>query len=267
MSKDVKESQIDLPISVISELCDKINSAGWRIYYAYPFMNSDPTCDQQLPEVIKLLKKKLKSHTLVSTNGVLYSRRHLLRDRNLNSVQFTFSAATPKLYEKVHGKPLYSEALKTINWLLKNKYWHQHVGVRYIAYKGNLHELPTWSRMFKDLQREVRPLHFSPDRQTSDQLKDVEQPIMKMLYTRQQEHYRRNELPCGCFHNLSISYKGEVMQCCDLPYKYNWGHVSEVDLEEVRHKRLELGLNHEGCKTCNQKYAHWEQLFEKYVWN
>lgn len=259
-------NSLDLSLSTIEYVCEQLVRLKWRVDYAYAYMNSDPLCDLRLPTINKILKKKLDCNILVSTNGVSYSRRHLLSDSNLNDVRFTISAASPEMYAKVHGKPLFHMALKTLCWLQHNKKWNQHLGVRFIAFKDNLKELPRWKRFFSDMTQEVRPLHFGCDRKTSASLSEGH-PFMKVLYGVQQEYFKRKRLPCNCFHNLAVSYDGKIMQCCDLPYEYNWGHVEEVDFEEVWHKRLELGLNHPGCRGCNQKNADWKRLFEEYVWD
>jgi glutathione peroxidase-family protein len=114
---------------------------------------------------------------------------------------------------------------------------------------------------------QVRPLHYGGDRTTSNRVKDALIKNMKDYYSRQQQNFAKNNMPCNCFHNFSVGYDGSFMQCCDLPYKYNWGHVEEIDIQEIWQKRLELGLNHPGCKECNQKNAEWKALFEKYVWS
>ena len=260
--------RFDLPLPTIEHVCKEISGLRWRLEYAYPYMNSDPLCDLRLHEIAKVLKKELKCLTLLSTNGVLWKRRDLLRDRNLNDVYFTFSADNGLLYEKVHGKPFFQEALKTIVWLEHNRFWNQRVGVRYILFRENKQGLAGWQELFEGLLQEVRPLHFSFEtRLKSYGLKDTVDPLLQHYYKRQQEFFASKKLPCNCFHNLAVSYTGEIMQCCDLPYKYSWGHVEEVDIEEVWQKRLEIGLNHPGCRGCNQKNRDWRSLFEKYVWN
>jgi len=229
-------------------------------------MNTDPLLEKRMPTITKIIHKKLKCQILISTNGVLYSQRHLLRDPYITDVCFTISAATPELYQKVHGKPLFDQAVKTLFWLHKSKFWNQRIWLRYILFGDNLHELEAWKKMFQMFPQEVRPLHYGGDRNVSNKLKATLDEKISAYYNKQQHFFKNNNLPCNCFHNLSIGYDGSFMQCCDLPYKYNWGHVEEIDLLETWQKRLELGLNHIGCRQCNQKNPDWEALFEKYVW-
>lgn len=262
----IKESG-DLPISTIEHVVNEMHQNNMLVEYAHPFMNTDPLLDKRMQTITKMIYKKLKCQILTSTNGVLYSRRHLLRDPYLTDVCFTISAATPETYNKVHGKPLFDQAVKTVFWLQKNKFWNQRIWLRYILFGDNMHELEAWKEMFQMFPQEVRPLHYGGDRTTSNRLKNALTKNMKDYYNRQQQNFAKNNMPCNCFHNFSVGYDGSFMQCCDLPYKYNWGHVEEIDIQETWQKRLDLGLNHPGCKECNQKNAEWKALFEKYVWS
>jgi MoaA/NifB/PqqE/SkfB family radical SAM enzyme len=256
----------DLPMSTMEHVLNEMRRNKMFVEWAHPFMNSDPLLDKRMPEITKMIYKNLKCQILTSTNGVLYNRRHLLRDPYLHDVCFTISAATPETYNKVHGKPLFDQAVKTVFWLQKNKFWNQRVYLRYILFGGNIHELDAWRKKFHMFPQEIRPLHFGGDRATSNKLRNALDKNMEQYYDYKQHVYMRDQLPCNCFHNLAIGYDGSFMQCCDLPYKYSWGHVEEIDLQETWQKRLELGLNHPACRECNQKNLKWKELFEKYVW-
>jgi len=256
----------ELPLSTIESVADELCRNKIQINDVYPFMNSDPLLEIRLPAIVNLLKKKLQCLILVSTNGVLYSRRHLLRNRDINDVCFSISAADESTYNYVHGKPLFQNVLKTIDWITQNKFWNQRIQLRYILFKENVDNLGKWQKLFKGYIQEVRPLHWGETREQSDQLRDSEHPLLKHYRELQLRKFKRLRAPCNCFHNLAISFDGKFMQCSDLPYEYNWGHIEEIDLMETWRKRLDLGLNHEACRSCNQMNPDWKQLFEKYVW-
>jgi len=257
----------DLPLSTIEHTCKEMVKHKMFVEFAHPFINTDPLVDKRMHKIYKILWDTLKCQVLTSTNGVLFSRRELLRSPYLTDVWFTISAASSKLYREVHGKPLFQQAIKTLYWLKKNKFWNQRLGLRFILYERNIHELPKWLKFFGGFQYEIRPLHYGGDRKASDKIKTPLNEIMKAHYLLQKQMFVDQKRPCNCFHNLSIGFDGSFMQCCDLPYKYNWGHVEEIDLLETWHKRLDLGLDHPGCKGCNQVNPEWKTLFEDCVWN
>lgn len=256
----------DLSLNTIRHVLNELKRNKVTIHLAYPFMNSDPLLEKRLPTITKMIKKTLHSKILVSTNGVLYNRRFLLRDPNINDVCFTISASDADTYLKVHGKPFFGKALKTLRWLTHHKFWNQRIQVRYILFRQNVHSLPEWQTMFSQYTQEIRPLHWGETRQKSTTLQDNETLVLDAYRKIQQEKFRTHKLPCNCFHNLAISFDGKLMQCCDLPYEQNWGHIEEIDLMETYWKRLDLGLNHPGCWGCNQVNPEWKQLFEEYVW-
>jgi len=255
-----------LPLSTINYVIDELAENHVQIAYVYPFMNSDPLLETRLPTIVRMVKKKLGSLILISTNGVLYKRRHLLRNRDINDVCFTVSASDPVTYEQVHGKPLFHSVLNTLTWISWHKFWNQRIQLRYILFKDNVQSLAKWQNLFKDYSQEIRPLHWGKTREKSDKLRDSEHPLLTHYQKMQIQKFQRLRVPCNCFHNLSISFDGKLMQCCDLPYENNWGHVEEIDLMETWRKRLDLGLNHPACKSCNQVNPEWKTLFEKYVW-
>lgn len=254
----------DLSLKLINYIIAELKRSKVQISHGYPFMNSDPTLEKRLPTITKTLKKHLHCLVLISTNGALYNRRHLLRDPNINDICFTISASNSKLYAQIHGKPLYTNVLKTIEWLTQNKYWHQRIQLRYILFHQNSHDLANWQQTFKDYMQEVRPLHWGATRTTSKKHKDST-ALIETYKQQQIEKFTRLRVPCNCFHNLAISYEGKFMQCSDLPYTYNWGHVEEIDIMETYRKRLDLGLNHKGCRDCSQKNPHWKELFERFT--
>lgn len=254
----------ELPFSSINSVVDQLCQRRIRLTWAYPFMNTDPTLDDQLPEVAKLLKKRLHCRTLVSTNGVSFGKRHLLRSRDIDVVAFTICGVDNPSYTTYHRKPFFNQATATLRWLQANKFWKQHLQVRYILYSGNADNLARWQTIFGEFDQEIRPLHSGDNRQVSKAL-EQQNSLLEFYRKKQITMFIENEIPCNCFHNLSVSFDGRLMQCCDLPYSQNFGHVEEIDVLEAYRKRLDRGLDVEGCRSCTQKNPFWHELFEKYA--
>jgi sulfatase maturation enzyme AslB (radical SAM superfamily) len=256
----------DLPISTIEHVAKELERNGIFINYARPWMNTDPTVENRLPEICAILKKHLGCRIDLFTNGVLFNRRHMLVDKNVDDIRFTISASNDKLYAEVHGRPLFSKAVETLYWVKSNKLPHQRIWVNFILFDKNAHDLTNWQTLFGEFKQNVRVLHYGEDRKTSTVIAKGSEELLKKYRKNMIERIIAQERPCTCFENMSISYDGKFMQCCDVSYEHNWGHVEEIDIKEAIAKRLDVGLNHKGCKGCIQKNPHWKELFEKYVW-
>lgn len=258
-------SQRILPMSTLDRLLEMLSEKKVFINYARPWMNGDPLLELRLKEINKKIKKALGARIDIFTNGVEYKNRHLLHDSNINDIRFTISAANEELYNTVHGRPKFSEALKTLEWVTRHKYFYQRLWINFILFDENAHNLADWQKMFQNYRQDVRCLHFGEGRNQSKQLTDFDVE----LKTRRDAFFRsieQQEKPCPCFGNMAISSEGKMLQCCDVDYKFNWGHIEEIDVMEAYRKRLDAGLNHIACRNCNQKNPHWKELFEKYVW-
>ncbi|MCW4035374.1 MAG: radical SAM protein [Candidatus Bathyarchaeota archaeon] len=261
------DSSGDLPLSTIEHVASELKRNGIFINYARPWMNTDPTVENRLPEICAILKKHLGCRIDLFTNGVLFKKRHMLVDENVDDIRFTISAANADLYNEVHGRPLFSEAVKTINWVKNNKLRHHRMWVNFILFEKNAHDLHNWQEMFADFKQDIRVLHYGEDRLTSSNVAQGSEDLLSTYRKGLINKLIAQERPCTCFENMAISYNGKFMQCCDISYEHNWGHVEEIDIQEAINKRLDVGLNHEGCKGCVQKNPHWKELFEEHVWS
>jgi MoaA/NifB/PqqE/SkfB family radical SAM enzyme len=229
-------------------------------------MNTDPNVENRLPEICAILKKHLRCRIDLFTNGVLFNKRQMLVDKNVDDIRFTISASNNELYTLVHGKPLFSNAVKTLQWVKHNKLRHQRIWVNFVLFDKNAHDLANWQKLFGEFKQDVRILHYGEGRKTSTNIAKGSEELLERYRKSVIERIVAQERPCTCFDNLAIGYDGKVMHCVDIAYEYNWGHIEEIDIKEMIAKRLEIGLNHEGCKGCSQKNPHWKELFEKYVW-
>jgi wyosine [tRNA(Phe)-imidazoG37] synthetase (radical SAM superfamily) len=254
-----------MSLHALKRLLDVLEQNNTFIVYACTEGNGDPLLEPRLPTIAKMIKDQIGAKIDVFTNGVLYNNRHLLNSPYLDDIRFSISASNPELYEHVHGKPLFHNALKTLKWVSNHKHFHQRLWVNFILYKDNAHDLENWKHMFKHYYQDIRPLHLGESRPQSSSLEENN----KIVEHHQQLYLNRiikHEIPCSCFHGLAVSSHDTFMQCIVLPYEYNWGNIEEIDILETYRKRLDIGLDHPGCKGCNQKNPHWRELFEKYVW-
>lgn len=236
------------------------------IMYVRPFMNGDPLLESRLSRITKMIKKILGCRVDIYTNGSLYRFRNRLYDSNLDEVRFTISAATPETYEKIHGRPLFSDVMKTLLWFTTNKFWWQRIYINYVLCQDNWDELEAWKQLFSGYRQNILALHEGVDQKQSKDAKGKKTfgEALKRATVPSNLTYSQDR-PCPCFHALSINYRGEVMQCCDLPYSFNHGHVEEIgDIIEFWHKRVEAGLDVPGCRECNFKNPKWKEIFEKY---
>ena len=258
-------SQKILPMSSIDSLLEALHEQKVFINYVRPWMNGDPLLEPRLKEINAKIKKELGSRIDIFTNGVAYDNRHLLHDKNINDIRFTISAANEELYNIVHGRPKFSDALKTLDWVTRHKYFYQRLWINFVLFDENAHNLAEWKKMFENYRQDVRCLHLGESRKQSKNLSDFD---VELQNRREAffERLDREERPCSCFGNMAISCEGNMLLCCDVDYKFNWGHVEEIDVMEAYRKRLDVGLDHTACRDCNQKNPHWKELFEKYVW-
>jgi MoaA/NifB/PqqE/SkfB family radical SAM enzyme len=235
------------------------------------FMNGEPTLDERLPKLVSLAMKHTGTPSLIDTNGTVTANRHLLLHPNLRLVRFTISAATRDTYRIVHGKDLFDDAVKNFKWFNEHKYPSQRAWLHFITTEDNKHEVDKWIQLFRGYGRTIFPVHVSPMQKNSIEVKHKEwQPRPFAVYPDGSTHTVKPEptspyYPCPCWSILAIGFNGEIMQCCDYPYKYNYGKVGEVDLDEAWKERNKVGFDNECCKDCSLKFSHGTKIFQKYV--
>jgi MoaA/NifB/PqqE/SkfB family radical SAM enzyme len=261
-----------LPLSVIEQVLKQVHDYGWFINRVSPFMNGEPLLEKRLSLIMSLIKKYTGARIGLYTNGTVTSNREVLLDKNVDLVNFTLSATTPETYFKVTRHNLYDEATKNIEWFSKNKRLNQRLRMVFVLCKENMHELSEWRRKYKNYDQAVRPVHDAEDvkpqsRQAEDGLSFEELHKLSSLEIYPLNKHYELDAPCSAWGALSINYKGEIMQCMDLPYELNFGNIADVNIKEVWHKRLDQGLNCKGCRECKMKNPDWKVIFEKYVWN
>lgn len=260
-----KVDKVDMDYGDLLAVLDELKRNKVYLSYCNAYMNGDTLLEKRLPQITADIKRRLGCPISVFTNGAEYKNRMLLLDPNLDEIRFTISAHNRDLYAKIHGRDRWTDVLLTLGFVKTNKFRGQTVGVNYVLFDMNALYLWKWKTKFKDFNQEIRCLHSGDTREKSNDLSDSSDILAgyrKLFFDR----LIQRERPCACFGNMSIGVNGHLLQCCDTPYKFDYGHIQEIDLMEMWRKRLDLGLKAEGCRDCNQKNPNWKSLFEKYVW-
>jgi MoaA/NifB/PqqE/SkfB family radical SAM enzyme len=234
-----------------------------------PFMNGDSLLETRMPQITRLINQYLpKARVDVFTNGAAYKNRRLLVDPNINDVRFTISAASEKMYERIHGKPYFQRVLKTLKWTTAHKLPHQHIIINFVLTGYNVTELEAWKRKFSMYEQDIRPIHVGIDQDSAEEAvhglsfkhacklscNPMLHPTMKFSEDRL----------CCCWHDLAISWDGHLMQCPDVSYECNYGKVEEVDILDFWRWRVSRGLDNRWCRACNFRDPDWRDILAKY---
>jgi MoaA/NifB/PqqE/SkfB family radical SAM enzyme len=260
--KNFGESEQGLmPLDIVSKVLKETAGTVRRIHC---FKDGEVLLDGRLPEILKLCKTiNPKAITVIYTNGSVTANRHFLVDPNLDEVHFTVSAASPEVYAQVHGKPFFNQVVDNIEWFLRHR-TVQKGFVHFVIVRENVKDLEIWKERFNGLTQVVSMLHdskFQPaSKKCIDKLKGVD---VRGLSTFQGKMAK--DLPCTVFNNLSVGVNGELLQCCDAPYKFNYGRVGEISVAEAWQRRNENRMCNEACRGCNLRRSNWKEVFEKYL--
>ena len=209
--------------------------------------------------------------SIIDTNGAAWQNRHLLLHPNLKITRFTISAATPETYLKVHGKPYFHRALSTFYWFLRYKHKHQIPWLHFITTRNNQHEVNSWIKHFSGVGRTVFPLHRIPEfHHESEKTLPEKIEEMHMLdaagnLLKRNPNPKSGLHPCPCWSTLGISWQGDILQCVDLPYKFNYGNVKDTDILEAWRERNRNKLDNDGCRQCSQRFRNYKKVMDKYV--
>lgn len=210
---------------------------------------------------------------VIDTNGSLYDFRERLVHPNNVQVRFSYSALTPEVYEKVHGKDLFRDATATVKWFLKNREKTQYPMLYFITNRFNKHEvLPYIKRWLGKAHICLFPLHEVGDIQGASLLSKVhkknfwsrlthkvtgsfpKQPNRPInIYpngTRRISHFQP-WIACQGSTSFTVNWQGLMLHCTDIPYKYNYGSIYDRDMQEVWWERNIEKLTHPACKVCS----------------
>jgi MoaA/NifB/PqqE/SkfB family radical SAM enzyme len=240
-----------------------------RIWAIAPFMNGEYLLDERGQTTNNLIQQHTKAITIVDTNGSEWRNRQLLVHPNLKIVRFTISAATKETYKQVHGVDRFDDAVKTFRWFLKNRLPQQQVMLHYIVNKHNEHEIEDYIQMFKGTKIRIFALHDDGKHQKASQnawgKTEYHPPIIIEPNGKRHFEYPHKNMPCQCWDILGIGPHGEIMQCVDFPYKFNYGNVADTDMMTAWKKRLENKMDNECCNGCNLRVSNWRKIIDKYI--
>ena len=250
-----------------------------------PYINGEPLMDKRLKWICDLTQKA-GMHVEIDTNGTLYDNRKLLVHSAMKQVRFTFSATNSGTYRKVMGADLYWDALKMINWFLKNRLPEQYPMLYFITNKHNQKQLIPYIKRWRTHAHLVLfPLHEVGDIQKKSAIHKTEvdfwanftkkvtgcypkqpaRPIDVFPDGKAQVRYVNNSYPCQGSTAFSVSWNGLLLHCTDLPYKFNYGHIYDHDMLEVWHRRNRAKINHPACRFCNVKHPDHDKILRKYL--
>jgi len=262
-----------MPLEMIEELLlyfrgRKLHKLLWAVA---PFMNGEPLLDERLPRICTMVKDICDTVCVIDTNGTEWRNREFLLHPNLKLVRFTISAITPETYMKVHGRPYFYKALSTFYWFLRHKRKDQIAWLHFITTKNNQHEVEDWVEHFEGVGRTVFPLHRIPEfhveseRGYSQSIKEITMFDAKGNRLPRGPNPSSGLFPCPCWGVLAVSWRGEILQCVDLPYSFNYGKVEEVDLLEAWRERNRNKLDNAGCNGCSQRFKNYKKVMDKYI--
>lgn len=266
-----KGGAYDLERGVMSlELIEKtLGYFNKKLYCVAPFLNGEPLLDSRLNKINDLIMN-IGAKSVIDTNGTNYRNRELLLHRNLFMTRFTISAVNRETYLKVHGANLFSDALKTLYWFSDHKSPGQNIMLHFIANNLNENQIEEYARFFRGFKMRIFPVHSTAEQRASFRSKGVlEFPENRPLVIDERGHRKIEVLkpnyPCQCWDILTVSYRGELMQCPDVPYLANYGNIKTVDPMEAWKQRNLNRMNNRYCQTCNVKNPKYREIFDTYI--
>jgi len=207
-----------------------------------PWLAGEPMLETRMPEIIKIIKKYSSAEIVFFTNATVYENRHLLMlaDR----VDVTLSAATPETFLKVHGAPLYHEAVKTIEWL-EQQPRHPPISMRIVVTERNQHEVAQWQQQWSRFHQ----YHNI----ASGLLVGGWQPENKLELDGEIQQMARGQYmpgaPCLFWNLCAINVFGDVYQCCKA-INHIYGNLHSASLDEIWQKRLANNRDASTCRVC-----------------
>lgn len=246
----------NMKLSIAENFFKELKDIGWNktIREFRPFVNGDPIMlsPNTFNNFLSLGRKYLNgSKNTIYTNGANSSKAKMFLTPLLDIIHLTISASSPETYEKIHGVPLFDEALKTYNMLIDSD---KTIYVHFVYNVLNEKDLDNWKKIFSKANLMISPLHY-----TDEEINSLNVLDSKSL-NRSYEIGTTNNAeilyfwhPCNCYNNMCVSWMGEYMQCPNLHYKYNYGLVGETPIKTYWKNRANDKLNCKGCRNCNLK--------------
>jgi MoaA/NifB/PqqE/SkfB family radical SAM enzyme len=224
-----------------------------------PYMNGDPLFETRIPEIIEIIRKYNSAPIVVFTNATNYHARSLLVNPEINEIHVTISAATPKTYAYVHGRPLYTQAIRTLDWLENHIEPTQRIILHFVITKQNLPEMEMWKQQYARFEQIISGLHKTiRDKQiTGDIYPDIDTVPLNTL-----KGYLFG-MPCHLWNNCAVSVHGDYVQCCNSPIDLTYGNITDTPMLEAWRKRCTNRMENESCRSCNCRAKNWRAILEE----
>jgi len=225
-------------------------TVGWKLKSINPYNSGDTMLETRMPEIVKIIRKYNDSPIVLFTNGTIYANRELLNVSGVTEVHFTISATTRETYALMHGKDLYNEAVKTIEWL-ETQQNHPKIVTTFIMTNRNIHELPLWREQWKRFEQSISPVVNKPE---------LKLPIeVELANCTKAFDPKLIDLPCVFWDVLLIQLNGDVQMCCGGgPGVFGNVH-GDTPLLKAWHSRCTYGsrLLATHCRSCQFRSEDW----------
>jgi pyruvate-formate lyase-activating enzyme len=244
-----------LSLSLIENIMSQ--TVGWNLGAILPHGWGEPLADPRMPEIFKIIRKYNKAPILMFTNGTICERRHLLME--CGEVNITISSATPEMYERIHGVPLYEEAVRTVEWLEAQPN-HPRIVLRFVIVKPNMHELEAWRQQWRRFPQVVTVAHVGT--YPSDPRASLAAPPEMEAH----DIFHANpSRPCTFYGNLHINIDGDVDLCCmsaAAMHHLTFGNVKDTPLLDTWRARCANKMRNLDCERCRYRAHDWKRGLE-----
>lgn len=238
------------------ELMDKMlqQTQGHEMLSIRPYLNGEPLCEPRMPKIVSLIKQYNDAPIVFYSNGTVYANREFLM-LGIGEVHFTVSAATPETYLKVHGRPLYHEGVKTIEWLEQQPN-HPKIFLKFVITQDNIHELPLWMQQWRRFPQERNLAHgYNECDSESHFLKAIQIPD-ESIVSEDNVIGCNPWLPCSFYDNAIITSDGDFRLCCLSGISF--GNIKDEPLETLWRRRCQNKGENPDCRRCVFKGRNWD---------
>jgi hypothetical protein len=214
------------------------------------------------------------ARTQTFTCGSNFARVPLLINRDLDWINFTFSAHNRELYKIVHRGDRFDSVLASMRYVADHRLPHQQVEIHYVVTEANLPYMGDWysfvGSMFPDFKRVFSPLVVVDDNLPSVAacgsltLEDMEGAIDKVsAQSKYWDHCSTGgSMPCVLWGTGSFDEYGTVMQCCTWTQRHrvwNYGFIEDYIREgrSLKSYWVERNSNKQRniiCRNCKLRH-------------
>lgn len=215
----------------------------------------EPFLDKKILQRIKQVKKYAHKVSITS-NGLLMDKKKAegILENGLDSIYFSFDAATKSLYEKIRVNSNYEKVLTNIKTLIKLKNKNNskiELGFSYTVTKKNVNEILDFVNLANSLSMNIIIFIGVFSSLFLNKNDICNKDILIKVIEEAKNKFNGKVFTCNIEKKLSnfnchfvlneslyIMYNGDVYPCCHLPYPLFW---EAKDKKEIFIKGKELG--------------------------